>query len=164
MRIWRLWRKRPNEDMRPYIAIIKDSFREALASRVLWVFTGVIVLLLLALAPLGYQHNLTTGFAWGDMVDPPKLAKRLKEDSGKEQPSVGKRIWSLLDDEAKRNIEILAEVDPDGKRKLSNGQKVVPTIKALRDGLNKIIERRDFFESELWSDVSLTKEAKDLVG
>ena len=31
-----------SHSMRPYLAIIKDSFREALASRVLWVLTGLI--------------------------------------------------------------------------------------------------------------------------
>ena len=36
--------------MRPYLAIIVDSFREALYSRVLWILLGLISLLLLACA------------------------------------------------------------------------------------------------------------------
>lgn len=149
--------------MRPYLAIIKDSFREALASRVLWVFTGVIVLLLLALAPLGYQHNLTTAFAWGDIADPPQLAKRLKEDGNKEQPSPGKRIWSLLDADAKKKIDVLTAARDDEKRRERDGRVSLAGIGALRNGLNDIIKRRDFFEPALWSDASLPKEAKDLL-
>src|SRR5258708_7444053 len=41
--------------MRPYFAVLKDSFREAFASRVLWVLLILTTLLLLALAPLGLK-------------------------------------------------------------------------------------------------------------
>lgn len=149
--------------MRPYIAIIKDSFREALASRVLWVFTGVIVLVLLALAPLGYQHNLTGSFAWGDIADAPQLAARLKEDGGREKPSPAKRIWSLLDDDAKKKIQALANVGTDEKRRERDGRVVMAGMGALRTGLNKLIERRDFYDADIWREVSLSKEAKDFL-
>src|ERR1700704_4525524 len=39
--------------MRSYLAVLKDSFREALASRVLWILMIVITLILIAAAPLG---------------------------------------------------------------------------------------------------------------
>ena len=117
----------------------------------------------MALAPLGYQHNLTTAFAWTDIVDPPRLARRFKEDGEKEQPSVAKRIWSLLDADAKKKIEALIAAAGDGKRRERDGRAMMEAIRALRVGLNKIIERPDFYEAELWSDVSLTKEAKNLL-
>src|SRR6187549_3596548 len=101
--------------MRPYLAIIKDSFREALASRVLWVFTGVIALVLLAIAPLGYSLNLTGPFAWGDIVDGPQLAERLQKDGAAESESPGKRIWSLLDDETRKALDGLARLAGDEK-------------------------------------------------
>src|SRR3954452_16679665 len=108
--------------MRPYLAIIKDSFREALASRALWVFTGIILLVLVALAPLGYQQNLTGPFGWGDMVDPPQLARRLKDDAGMEKPCVGKRLWSLLDDETRKKLDPLLAAAADGKRRERDGR------------------------------------------
>ena len=103
--------------MRPYLAIIKDSFREALASRVLWVFTGLIVLLLIALAPIGYSENLTGEFSWGDILDGPELAKRLeREGTAAEKPSPGRRIWSLLDDETREKLRSFAASDRDEGR------------------------------------------------
>ena len=45
--------------MRPYFAIIKDSFREAIVSRVLWVVMGVILLFLLVF--LLYGLNTAEG-------------------------------------------------------------------------------------------------------
>ena len=44
--------------MRPYFAIIKDSFRAALASRVLYVLLIFITLLLLVIAPLHIRETL----------------------------------------------------------------------------------------------------------
>src|SRR5262245_34425799 len=55
--------------MRPYLAIIKDSFREAIASRVLWVLLSLILVHLILLAPLGIKLNLTTDFVWRDIGD-----------------------------------------------------------------------------------------------
>src|SRR5437773_7544082 len=91
--------------MRPYYAIIKDSFREALASRVLWIMTGLIVVILLALAPIGYKVNLTGEINWGEIADPPRLVGRLRHDAQSSDPSPGRRIWSLLDDETRKQLE-----------------------------------------------------------
>ena len=48
--------------MRPYFAVIIDSFRAALSSRILWVAFLAIWLLLAALAPIGYEEVFTTTF------------------------------------------------------------------------------------------------------
>ena len=64
--------------MRPYLAIIKDSFREATASRVLWVLLGVITIILLLIAPLGVRAKLTTGFSGGDIRDPQQFVAKLR--------------------------------------------------------------------------------------
>jgi ABC-type transport system involved in multi-copper enzyme maturation permease subunit len=43
--------------MRPYLAVLKDSFREALASRVLWILIFVTSVVLALLAPLGIKEQ-----------------------------------------------------------------------------------------------------------
>lgn len=149
--------------MRPYLAIIKDSFREALASRVLWVFTGVIALVLLALAPLGYQLNLTGPFAWGDIVDVPQLAGRLREEGEREAPSPGKRIWSLLDDGTRKALDGLAKIQDEERRRERQGNQIFRGVEALRKNLNKLIARDDFYDAESWSEMPLPKEAKDFL-
>ena len=53
--------------MTKYFAVVKDSFREALASRVLWLVLVLISLLLLILAPLGYGEVLTWRMGEGDV-------------------------------------------------------------------------------------------------
>src|SRR5689334_15564635 len=102
--------------MRPYLAIIKDSFREALASRVLWIMTGLIAVMLLALAPIGYKVNLTGEINWGEIADAPQLVHRIRRDADSSDPSPGKRIWSLLDDETRKKLEQIdaSRSDDDG--------------------------------------------------
>src|SRR5262245_61664072 len=103
--------------MRPYLAVLKDSLREALVSRVLWVTTGLIGLLLLALAPIGYKLNLTGEITWGEIADGPGLAGRLHRDSLSDQPSPGRRIWSLLDDDTRKKLEEFEKLGSDEERR-----------------------------------------------
>jgi maltooligosyltrehalose trehalohydrolase len=46
--------------MRPYVAILRDSFRQAMVSWTLWVMLVVITLVLVLLAGIGYRDRLTT--------------------------------------------------------------------------------------------------------
>lgn len=149
--------------MRPYLAIIKDSFREALASRVLWVFTGVIALVLLALAPLGYQLNLTGPFAWGDILDGPQFALLLRKEGEGDKPSPGKHIWSLVDDNTRKAVDGLAKTQADEQRRERQGNQDFRGLEAVRKNLNKLIARRDFYEAEAWSEIPMPKEAKDFL-
>jgi hypothetical protein len=81
--------------MRPYFAIIKDSFRAAIASRVLYVLLLLITLLLVALAPLFVRETLD----WklnreANVRDPQRLMEQLVKRRERSK-SVG-RIWELL--------------------------------------------------------------------
>lgn len=143
--------------MRPYLAIIKDSFREALASRVLWVLLGLITLMLVALAPLGIRLNLTTDFTWGDIVEGPRLVVALRRAGLSPGDSPGKRIWSLLDDTGREKLLKLREVEEGENAEFLQG------MRALRTELTTLIHRRDLYDADAWSDVSPSKEARDLL-
>ena len=141
--------------MRPYLAIIKDSFREAIASRVLWVTLGLIVLLLLALAPLGYKQKLTTDFSWGDIQRAPALVTKLRNAGNSNKPSPGKRIWSLLEEKEREQLgqfERLAESDEGD---------FFRGLEVLRTALTRLVHKKDFYDEPSWKDVSLSKEARD---
>ena len=144
--------------MRPYFAIIKDSFREALASYVLWVLLAVIVLFLLAIAPIGYQLNLTGELAWGDIVEGPELVTKLKQAHSSGRPSPGRRIWSLLDEDTRSKLDELESVKEERRR-----DDFFEGMDALRRGLNKLVADRDFYQAADWEGVALPKEARDLV-
>ena len=73
--------------MRPYLAIIKDSFREALASRVLWVLLLLITLTLIALTPVGWKSSISAKLLPTDVRNPPNLVGLLRAGDMTHQPS-----------------------------------------------------------------------------
>ena len=56
--------------MRPYLAVIRDSFREAFATRVLWIMLILIGGLLGLLAPLGFEPALAVSLQFTDFRNP----------------------------------------------------------------------------------------------
>ena len=73
--------------MSKYLAIIKDSLREALASRVLWVVLVLITLLLMVLAPLSYREDLTWRMRDNDVQEWPDLMVIVRDEADSTRPS-----------------------------------------------------------------------------
>ena len=113
--------------MRPYLAIIADSFRSALASRILWVALATIYIFLIALAPIGYREVFTTRFSWLDFANGTRmkamLARAIDEPTNEETPAG--RIARQLPDELQRNLQ-----------KVAQGQEVRIHLHIFADGLN----------------------------
>ena len=63
--------------MRPYLGILRDSFREAVASRVLWILFAVATLFLAAIAPFGIRDVQPTRLARNSVVKWNDLALKL---------------------------------------------------------------------------------------
>ena len=63
--------------MRAYLAVIKDSFREAFASKILWVLIILISLFLLLLAGLSTRPTIQVDLRGRDIVDQETLAERM---------------------------------------------------------------------------------------
>jgi hypothetical protein len=79
--------------MRAYCAVIQDAFREALASRVLWVLLVLITLLLALLAPLGYRQQITRGLSEGSVRDMPHFIEYVRDQARKPEPSLRSESW-----------------------------------------------------------------------
>ena len=75
--------------MRACLAILIDSFREAAASRILWIALATIVVVLLALTPLGFKTATSTQLRPLDLVDTELFLKTLAE--GKAAPGLHNR-------------------------------------------------------------------------
>ena len=136
-----------------YLAVIQDSFREALASRVLWILLALITLLLLALAPLGYREELTWRLREDDVRDWPKLMVQFRESAKNSQPSPTRHIFSLLDKKLQddlRDVKI-PNIDSDAQNPFS----FVRVMGRLGREMNKVLERRDFYNAEAFRGVPL---------
>ena len=63
--------------MRPYLAVIRDSFHEALVSRVLWILLALSTIVLLALLPLGFIEQAGSVLLDEDILNRDKLIERI---------------------------------------------------------------------------------------
>lgn len=147
--------------LRPYLAIIVDSFREALVSRVLWVLLGLISFLLLILAPAGYRDAVTIHLSEGDVADWPGFVQVLRDAAAHESPSPARRIVSLLDEKTQRSVRdfaLPAEGDFDG------AMQFIRNLGAIRGELNRVIERPELYDPSAWSELpSVSDELQQLL-
>ena len=152
--------------MRPYLTLIKDSFRAAFASRVLYVLLAVITLLLLALAPLHVIEVLDWKVVFGKNVTrPAKLAERLVERGEDPKHPATMRVWEMLDDGLKDDVRdwVASMADDAEEPKGSDILEHMSTRDKLEDGLNEIIKDKNFYNEEAWAKKRLNKEAKGYI-
>src|SRR5215468_8767852 len=64
--------------MRAYLAVLKDSFREALASRVLWILLALTTLVLAALAPIGISEKPATQLRQSSILNMSALVSKIE--------------------------------------------------------------------------------------
>jgi ABC-type transport system involved in multi-copper enzyme maturation permease subunit len=146
--------------MRPYLAIIKDSFREALASRVLWILLILITLLLLPMTPLGYREEATTGLKENAIRELPEFIDRLRTEGRRPEPSPARRMWTLLDDDAQRKVADFA-MPEEGDA--AGAFEFIRTVKDIVPALDQAAKTPDFYDPESFEKTRLTsQEARDL--
>ncbi len=139
-----------------YWAILKDSFREALASRVLWVLLLTSSVVLAIIAGFGTEERAGASFTADDILDAPRLYSQLMSNTAALRAGPGKRIWSIADEETKAD---LAEVAASSES-MAFGNPMATLLAGL---LNRIVSRVDLYDSSAWRDVRLDAEARELI-
>ena len=155
--------------MRPYLAIIIDSFRAALASRVLYIMLALITLLFLVVGPLHLTESLDWRLNSGQhFEDSDAIVSRLIErgETGKSKPTA--RVWSLLSENTQATVRKLYENKetfnddrprgPGGQRRARAQQ-----LSQLVDELNEMIQSPSFYREEDWGRFSVVPEAEVLL-
>ncbi|MFG0290928.1 MAG: ABC transporter permease [Rhodopirellula sp. JB044] len=125
--------------MRPYLAIISDSFHSALASRVLWAAFLAIWVLLASLAPIGIREDYTTSFRWFDVYNGTRMKALLAQgivDPDSQETAIG-RIANAMPDEMKRQL-----------RRVGEGDEVRIRLSLLTNALNELIDSDTTKEGE----------------
>lgn len=139
--------------MRPYLTLLKDSFHEAFVSRVLWILLGVSTLVLMGIAPLGLEELRFTRLRGNSVGDWPSLLIRIKLQADADEPSPGKQIWKLADDDFRDAVE---QALPDGKPPQITREIVESATKAL----NQLLANPTFFDENAWAAVAADNDAK----
>ncbi len=140
--------------MRPYLAVIRDSFREAFATRVLWIMLILIGVLLGLLAPLGFERALSVSLQFSDFQNPQAFIKELRDNRNSSETTAG-YVWSRLSDDFKQEVK---DVTPDTDRRRRMG-----VLGRARNEINRLFGEPDFYDKKVWADTRLGSEANELL-
>ena len=140
--------------MRAIVAILKDSFREAAASRVLWVALIAIAVVLLALAPLALETSVSNRLRPSELVDVEKFLKSLQQGKeSKETPAA--HIWSLLNESQKTSVDNWLK--PEEDKENGNIRRIRSKVLEI---VNEHLQQPDFYRAESWAAVEMNDELK----
>ena len=140
--------------MTPYLAVLKDCFREAIASRILWLLTGLITLVLfVGLAPFTLLEESAARFQRNEFRNGPEFLKYLASLETSKEPTAAQRVWSRLPDSVRHRLH-------DANNENVNEQ--VEVLNAVRGELNGMLNNNDLYDPALWTPRMLTPEAKHL--
>lgn len=154
-----------------FVAIIKDSFRAAMASRVLYVLLAIITLVLLVLAPLHVRENLDWKLsARRHFQDEVGLALKLHSGSKAGAEPALKKLWEGMSTRTRETIARLATAedprDPELLNSPAGDGSPLPLQLQLANGiendLNGMLASGDLYEEGLWGK-RLGEEARGLV-
>lgn len=139
--------------MKAILAILVDSYREAAASRVLWVALAGIAILLLALAPLSLDTGLSDALRNRDVVNFDSFASAMNDQ--RNQPATpAAHIWSLLSKQDRTTVESwVADTGGNDAARAENLRR--RHQREAVEILNGLIGRAEFFHAASWAEVSL---------
>ena len=144
--------------MRPYLTVIHDSFREAIASRVLWILFILVTAFLFAIALIDDREHITTQLRTEDVSDWNFLLAELTESTKKNTETPARRIWKHFNADQQRRI--LAISSPSTQATVRN---IRLDTTVLIESLNAAIEQRNLYDERAWHQMPLAEEAKMLL-
>lgn len=144
--------------MRAYLAILKDSYREARASRVLWISLVGIAIVLLLLAPINLSKETAVSLRRVELAFPDRMLEKVSLEKD-QQGTPSAHLWSLLSaDQQKRVTELMEGKGGRSRRGPGGGPhgEIVQT-------LNNLLKNEKFYDEDVWSGLELNDEAAGLV-
>lgn len=139
--------------MRPYFAILVDAFREALASRVLWVLLLISAIVLVGLAGFTLDEQASSTIYAAELLNPREFAESLQRAGERTAASPGKRVWELFPEETRAKLREL----------LPKGADQDTLLLPLQSALNRLLQDRKLSEVGNWPTAALDPEGTELL-
>ena len=139
--------------MKPYLAVIADSFHSALSSRILWIAFLAIWIFVGALAPIGYREDYTTTFRWFDLDNGTQMKAMLARglvDPNESETALG-RLARTFPEEVQRKLERVARGDDVRIRK-----------DVLANSLNESLDDESWYDAQAWKSTVRLRELREL--
>ena len=124
--------------MKPYFAVLYDSFQESVRSKVLWILLAAWTLILAALFPLSISQGESYAFTFADIENPRLILDNLASASAGRGTRSQKALYSKLDAEF-QGILIQRQ---NNKRRIFTGM--------LTAAFNKLLTNKDLYDKEAW--------------
>lgn len=145
--------------MKPYIAILIDSFNEAVASRMLWILFAAWTLILVGIAPFGYVEEKSFELRQQDLKDVSGFLKQLEASRGGKGNASQQRVASMLSEETAEAIKAYnARKEDDGNRMARR-----ETYRKVTDSLNELLKKKELYTEEAWPTANKRSNMKDLI-
>ena len=138
--------------MRPYLAIIYDSFVDAARSRVLWVLLAAWTIVLAAIAPFGIIQGTTLDIQEDQILQRPRLIDDLTKASKGKGTEAQQAVWKALDSNFQQQIIDLQKNQPNGT--IGMGR--------LALGLSHAINKVELYTEKAWPSAYKRSELSDL--
>lgn len=147
---------------RPYLAVIQDSYRAALSSRVLYIVLTLIAFTLLVLAPFHSRETLDWKLSNSDSAipKPSRLIERLVNEGQSGSRAAVAHIWNQIPTEFQSELnEVLTEKsDSRSDRTPGRGMR-----RKLTQELNALLEGESLYDETAFAGKRLTKETQELI-
>ncbi|MEQ1829933.1 MAG: ABC transporter permease [Pirellula sp.] len=137
--------------MKPYIAILFDSFLESIQSKVLWILLAAWTLILAALFPLSVSQGESYQFTNTDIKSAKTILDQLATASTGKGTRKQKAVYAKLD----------ADFQGILKQRQANNRRV--SVGKLIESLNKLLSIKDLYEKDVWPTADKRDELKDLI-
>jgi hypothetical protein len=137
--------------MKPYFAILYDSFLESVSSKVLWILLLAWTLILAALFPLSLSQGESYAFNGTNIKSAKTILDQLAAASAGKGTRKQRAVFAKLDQEFQGNL----------KQRQANQTRI--SVGKLIDSLNKLLLVKDLYDKEIWTTASKKLELKDLV-
>jgi hypothetical protein len=145
--------------MKPYLAILKDSFREAAVSRLLWVALALIGILLYLGAMFGYREHVSTTYARGDILDAQAIAYRIVND---DSPRLVHVRGQLSEENLAGIKEVLVKPSKNDRENRGPGR-AFRHMEKITTAFNQLLENDEFYDPAAFSYLPPNGELHDLV-
>ena len=148
--------------IRPYLTVIRDSFRAATNSRVLYIVLALILLVLLSLAPFHVRETLDWKLSSENSFPATdRLFARLVDEGKSGKRAAVEHIWDKLSPEMQNDLE-KAKEDPSISDS-SDGPGGSPITRRLSKELNQLLENDDLYDEKAFDGKRLGVETLELI-
>ncbi len=137
--------------MKPYLAVLYDSFQESVRSKVLWILLAAWTLILAALFPLSISQGESYAFTFADIENPRVILDNLAAASAGKGTRSQKAVYSKLDEE----FQGILVQRQNNKRRIFTGM--------LTTAFNKLLTKKDLYDKDAWPTADRRKELKPLI-